>query len=98
MLAEFGMSGWERIKVGDLSSGERKKVAVARALIGDPYLILADEPTSNLDEGSTSLVLDILKRMNSKGATLLISTSDGRIPQMTGSRIVEIFDGKLKEG
>lgn len=97
-LADFGMSGWGRIKVGDLSSGERKKVAVARALIGDPYLILADEPTSNLDESSTSLVLDILKRVNSKGATLLISTSDGRIPQMMGSRIVEIVDGKLKEG
>lgn len=97
-LADIGMDGWEGVRVENLSSGERKKVAVARALLGDPYLILADEPTSNLDDGSSSLILDILKKENSKGTTLIISTSDGRIPQVMGSRIVEIFGGKLKEG
>lgn len=70
-------------------TGEQQRIAIARALANDPPLILADEPTGNLDESNVQLVLNILKDTNSKGKTIILATHDDRLIQ-NASRVIEI--------
>jgi putative ABC transport system ATP-binding protein len=77
-----------------LSGGERQRVAVARAIVGRPDIILADEPTGNLDSTSSAAVVDLLRDLNDGGMTLVIITHDlevaGEFP-----RVVELRDGEI---
>ena len=83
---------------GELSGGQRQQVAIARALITRPALVLADEPTGNLDTRSGQNVLGLLKMMNRKyHQTLVMITHDLDIAQ-TADRIISIEDGKIQEG
>ncbi len=78
-----------------MSGGQQQRTAIARALINNPRIILADEPTGNLDSESTEVVYDILRDINEQfGTTFLIITHDRRIAQKT-DRIIEIQDGKI---
>ncbi len=82
-------------KPSQLSGGQRQRVAIARALSNDPKIIIADEPTGNLDSKKSAEVIDLLKDLNKKGITLIMITHDEGIAQQAG-RIITIKDGKLK--
>ena len=76
--------------------GQRQRVAIARAIVNDPDIILADEPTGSLDSETGSEVMDILKKLNSDGKTILIVTHDKNVASYC-HRIVKIKDGKVSD-
>jgi cell division transport system ATP-binding protein len=78
---------------GNLSRGEQQRVAIARALANSPALILADEPTGNLDPATTELVMNLLEEQNRKGATIIIATHDHSIYRDTDHQVVELSSG-----
>ncbi len=80
---------------GRLSRGEQQRVAVARAVANSPTLILADEPTGNLDSKSTKLVMDLFAECNKSGTTVIIATHDENIFRTTDYRVLELHSGRL---
>ncbi len=78
-----------------LSGGEKQRTAIARALIHNPDVILADEPTGNIDPYSTKEVLDLLTSLNEEGTTIILSTHDKEVINNLGKRVVTIKDGKI---
>jgi cell division transport system ATP-binding protein len=80
---------------GRLSRGEQQRVAVARAVANSPKLILADEPTGNLDSKTTKLVMDLFEECNKTGATVVIATHDENVFKNYEYRILELHSGRL---
>jgi cell division transport system ATP-binding protein len=80
-----------------LSGGEQQRVALARALVNDPKIILADEPTGNLDEESKSLILNILKDANIRGSTVVVASHDKRLIDNCNRRVVILDKGRITE-
>lgn len=80
----------------NLSGGELKRVLVARALMNEPKILIADEPTSDLDSKTTIEIMNMLKEINEKGTTIIIVTHDNDLLKY-GSRLIEMTDGKLNE-
>ena len=95
LLAQLGLTERIRHKPYQLSGGERQRVAIGRALMNEPRLLLADEPTGNLDSATGNGILDILERLNKAGQTIVMVTHDERIAQRAG-RIVTLIDGKIE--
>jgi putative ABC transport system ATP-binding protein len=93
LLDEVGLSGRMKHRPSQLSGGEQQRVAIARALVNDPAIILADEPTGNLDTASGSAIMDTLINLNRQGRTVIIVTHEQSIAGRT-SRIVRLLDGK----
>jgi cell division transport system ATP-binding protein len=80
-----------------LSGGEQQRIAVARAVVGDPKIILADEPTGNLDEVSADIILELLKRFHTRGATVIIATHDKELIRKTGGRVIHLNQGYMQK-
>ena len=79
---------------GELSGGQRQRVAIARALINNPVILLADEPTGNLDKKAADEIMELLLAVNRRGNTVLLVTHEQRYPDMCG-RIIKLYDGKI---
>jgi putative ABC transport system ATP-binding protein len=95
LLAAVGLEGREHDLPAKLSGGEQQRVAIARALIGDPQLLLADEPTGNLDSLTGSEVLDLLFKLHAERmVTMVIATHDPAVATRCG-RVVELSDGRV---
>jgi ABC-type lipoprotein export system ATPase subunit len=94
LLERIGLAERLKHKPYELSGGERQRAAIARALINQPRLLLADEPTGNLDSKTGYGILDILKELNQQGQTILMVTHDDRIARQAG-RIIRLSDGKI---
>ncbi|MEV0715654.1 ABC transporter ATP-binding protein [Asanoa sp. NPDC050611] len=95
LLDELGVADRRNVYPAALSGGERQRVAVARALMNRPGLLLADEPTGALDSRSGEQVMDLLLDLNQIGQTLLIVTHDERLATRCASRVVELADGRV---
>jgi putative ABC transport system ATP-binding protein len=95
LLDELGIAGRRNIYPAQLSGGERQRVAVARALMNRPALLLADEPTGALDSRSGEQVMDLLIDLNQIGQTLLMVTHDERLATRCANRLVEVSDGRV---
>ncbi len=93
-LARVDMTDRARQMPGQLSGGQQQRVAVARAVVGEPEIILADEPTGNLNSHQAETVIDMLRELHDAGATILLVTHDPRWKQ-TVQRSVELFDGTI---
>jgi putative ABC transport system ATP-binding protein len=78
-----------------LSSGEQQRVAIARAMANDPPIILADEPTANLDAESAQMVRDLLGKLNQDGKTVIVMTHDEKIINRKGAKRFRMIDGEL---
>ena len=95
MLAAVGLEGLENRKPNELSGGQKQRVAIARALVKEPKLVLADEPTANLDSKTSEEVLEVMVKMNKElGTTFIFSTHDPRVMEYA-ARLVEIRDGLI---
>ncbi len=94
LLNQFGLAERANHKPYELSGGERQRVAIGRALMNEPTLLLADEPTGNLDSATGNGILEAFERLNSRGQTIVMVTHDERIAKRAG-RIVTLADGKI---
>ncbi|MFC9129032.1 ABC transporter ATP-binding protein [Streptomyces sp. NPDC057099] len=95
LLDELGVADRKDVYPAALSGGERQRVAVARALMNRPALLLADEPTGALDSRSGEQVMDLLIDLNQIGQTLLIVTHDRNLATRCASRLIEVADGRV---
>ena len=93
-LERVGLAEKWRNLPNQLSGGQQQRVSIARALAGDPSLILADEPTGALDSKTSRSVLDFLKQLNDEGNTIVMITHDSSIA-MEARRVVRVHDGKI---
>lgn len=96
LLERFGLDERLKHKPYELSGGERQRVAIARALINEPPLLLADEPTGNLDSRTGRGILNVLKELHDEGQTIVMVTHDDRIAEQAGT-IIHLTDGKVNE-
>lgn len=97
LLKQVGLAERVEHRPTELSGGEKQRVAIARALINDPDIILADEPTGNLDSQSGQEVMEILAQLHKKGKTIVIITHDQKVAHRC-QRTIRILDGKLTGG
>lgn len=96
MLKDVGLAGMEHRTPNRLSGGQQQRVAIARAIVAGPVIVLADEPTANLDSKTGRSLLELMRRLNrEKGVTFLFSTHDPMVME-TADRIVFLKDGKVE--
>ena len=95
-LAQVGLQDRARHRPPELSGGQQQRVAIARALVGEPALVLADEPTANLDSATGRDIIELMRRLNrERGVTFVFSTHDARI-MSAADRVLDISDGRLR--
>jgi len=99
LLAQFGVAHRSRARADQLSGGEAQRVAIARALVNDPQVIIADEPTANLDSALTASFMELVATLRASGKTVLIASHD---PLVFGAaivdRVVPMRDGRIEAG
>jgi putative ABC transport system ATP-binding protein len=96
LFAQIGLDGLEDRKPSRLSGGQQQRVAVVRAVVGRPALVLADEPTANLDSVSSDALLDVMERLNRDlGTTFVFSTHDPRVMNRA-RRLIRLVDGRIE--
>ena len=95
LFDQMGLEGLEDRFPGKLSGGQQQRVAVARAVVGEPALVLADEPTANLDSVASAALLDVMERLNREhGTTFVFSTHDPRVMERA-HRLITLVDGEI---
>ena len=94
LLARVGLAAYARYAPSQISGGQQQRVAIARAMIGEPKLILADEPTGNLDSVTSYRIMDQLKQLNEMGNTLILVTHEADIAAYA-KRLVRFVDGRI---
>lgn len=95
-LAKVGLADRAKHLPSQLSGGEQQRVCIARALINNPELILADEPTGNLDETNENLVIEILRQLHQEGATIVVVTHDPEVGEVADRKVILDY-GRIKE-
>lgn len=93
-LRSVGMEQFAKKPVNKLSGGQKQRVAIARAIVNEPSIILSDEPTGALDTKTSAEIMDVFKKLNSEGKTVVIVTHDPKVAEQCG-RIIEISDGRI---
>ena len=96
VLRTVGMEERQNSYPPSLSGGEQQRVAVARAVVGAPKIILADEPTGSLDPESAETIFDLLKKFHTRGATVIVVTHNRELIKKTGGRIIYLKQGRLQ--
>jgi putative ABC transport system ATP-binding protein len=97
LIGEVGLEQWRTHKPNELSGGQRQRVAIARALVTKPQIVLADEPTANLDSATGEQILDLMKRINREmETTFIFSTHDAKIVELA-DHVVRLKDGLVVE-
>jgi cell division transport system ATP-binding protein len=96
VLRLIGMEDRANSYPPSLSGGEQQRIAVARAIVGDPQIILADEPTGSLDDESAEIILNLLRDVHIRGATVIIATHDKALMRRTGGHILHLQQGRLE--
>ena len=96
VLELVDLQGKEKRHPSELSGGEQQRVAIARALVNNPAVIIADEPTGNLDPAMSLEIMNLLKRINELGTTVLVVTHEKELVNRLGKRVVAIRDGKIE--
>lgn len=94
-LADVGLSHKRNQMPHELSGGEQQRVVIARALVNEPSILLADEPTGNLDPASSSEIMDLLMKINLRGTAILMATHNYELVKKYPARVVQMKDGKL---
>lgn len=97
ILESVGLGDRVHHRPSEMSGGERQRVAIARALVNDPEIVLADEPTGNLDSKTGEKILELLEDLNKKGKTIIIVTHDSDIAKCT-SKVFHLKDGQVEGG
>jgi cell division transport system ATP-binding protein len=95
VLSLVGLSDRGRLFPSQLSGGELQRAALARALVVNPKLIFADEPTGNLDAITADGIMELLKKINKEGKTVLVTTHNHAIVEKMGKRVIELNDGRI---
>ncbi len=96
-LADVGLSHKRNQMPHELSGGEQQRVVIARALVNTPSLLLADEPTGNLDPASSAEIMELLKKINMRGTAILMATHNYELVRRYPARIVQLKEGRLFE-
>jgi cell division transport system ATP-binding protein len=97
VLSMVGLSHKKNSMPDELSGGEQQRVVIARALVNEPRLLLADEPTGNLDPAASTGIMDILTSINNKGMAVLMVTHNYELVKQYPNRTVRLIHGKLEE-
>jgi len=97
VLRTVGMEDRANSLPPSLSGGEQQRIAFARAVVGDPKIILADEPTGSLDAKSADIILELLTRFHTRGATVIVATHDKELMRKTGGRVIHLHQGCLQK-
>lgn len=95
VLTQVGLASKAKAYPRELSGGEQQRVAIARALVNDPFILLADEPTGNLDERATRGIFQLIKEINANGTAVAMATHDLSLVRTTDYRVVELEDGAV---
>lgn len=96
-LNEVGLTHKKLNKPNELSGGEQQRVAIARAILNDPLLILADEPTGNLDPETSGEILALLKKINRRGTAVLVVTHNYDLVKKANERVIKLDDGRARK-
>ncbi len=96
LLGEFGMEKLEKKYISQMSGGEQQRIAIARAIANAPEILFADEPTGNLDQENSRVVMELLQKLNRNGMTVVMVTHDTAITKY-GTRVIHVEDGKIVE-